>query len=221
MKLLISQSNYIPWRGFFDLIRSADVYIIYDSMQFTKNDWRNRNLIRNQIGKQWLTVPCGSSISRSIYNVNPTNPNWNSKHASTLKHTYSKSPYWDDFGKDILNVYQDLKGLSLSQVNQALIRFILDIENISTHVIRDVDVMNQDELMSLDRSERLLQLSKLVKASTYLSAPAAKDYLKTSIFQDSGVEVEFFNYPKYPIYHPLECELSCIDTLLYRGSLFK
>ena len=138
-----------------------------------------------------------------------------------LKHTYSKSPYWDDFGKDILNVYQDLKGLSLSQVNQALIRFILDIENISTHVIRDVDVMNQDELMSLDRSERLLQLSKLVKASTYLSAPAAKDYLNTSIFHDSGIEVEFFDYPKYPIYHPLECELSCIDTLLYRGSLFK
>ena len=112
-------------------------------MQFTKNDWRNRNVIRNKIGKQWLTIPYGSSISRSIYSVNPTNPNWNFKHASTLKHTYSKSPYWDDFGKDILNIYQDLTGLSLSQVNEALIRFILDIENISTHVIRDVDVMNQ------------------------------------------------------------------------------
>ena len=221
MKLLVSQSNYIPWRGFFDLVKAADIYIIYDSMQYTKNDWRNRNLIRKNDGKQWLTIPCGSSISRPINSVMPTQSNWNIKHLASLKHVYSKSPFWKEFGSSISNIYQALHGASLSHVNETLIRFALEIENITTEVIRDTDIINHNELMAMDRSERLLRLSQLVSASTYLSAPAAKNYLNTSTFRKAGIEVEFFVYPKYSLYHPFDSELSWIDTLLYRGSLFK
>ena len=69
MKLAISQSNYIPWRGYFDLIASVDRFVLYDTVQFTKNDWRNRNLIKTQAGVQWLSIPVGANIRRTIQEV--------------------------------------------------------------------------------------------------------------------------------------------------------
>ena len=56
-KVAISQSNYIPWRGYFDLIASVDEFVIFDEMQYTKRDWRNRNKIKTKEGALWLTVP--------------------------------------------------------------------------------------------------------------------------------------------------------------------
>ena len=53
---MISQSNYIPWKGYFDMIASVDIFVVYDEVQYTKNDWRNRNLIKTKNGLQWLTI---------------------------------------------------------------------------------------------------------------------------------------------------------------------
>ena len=216
----ISQSNYIPWRGFIDIIRQSDVYVIYDSMQFTKNDWRNRNLIRLNNRAHWLSVPCGSSISRSIDQVKPTNASWYMKHAQTLKHGYSKSPYWQEYGEELLNVYQDLAGKTLSEINEILLGHILNIEGITTKVIRDVSLMDRDYIYQLDKSERLAEICKLLGVSSYLSAPAAKNYLNKIPFAEKSIEVSFYEYPCYPSYSSFEQELSWIDTLMYRGFLF-
>lgn len=56
-KIAILQSNYIPWKGYFDLINMVDEFILYDDVQYTKNDWRNRNKIKTSQGLQWLTIP--------------------------------------------------------------------------------------------------------------------------------------------------------------------
>ena len=56
-KVAILQSNYIPWKGYFDIIASVDEFIIFDDMQYTKRDWRNRNKIKTPQGLQWLTIP--------------------------------------------------------------------------------------------------------------------------------------------------------------------
>jgi len=56
-RVAIVQSNYIPWKGYFDLIRSVDEFILLDEVQFTKRDWRNRNKIKTPAGAVWLTIP--------------------------------------------------------------------------------------------------------------------------------------------------------------------
>ena len=216
----ISQSNYIPWRGFIDLIRQSDIYIIYDSMQFTKNDWRNRNLIRLNEKEHWLSVPCGSSISRSIDEVRPTNANWYIKHAQTLKHSYAKAPYWKEFGEELLTVYQGLAGKTLSEINERLLRYILKVEGVTTKVIRDVSLMDKEYIFQLDKSERLAEICKLIGVSTYLSAPAGKNYLNQIPFTQKSIDVSFYEYPQYPSYTSFDRELSWIDTLMHRGSLF-
>ena len=56
-KVAILQSNYIPWKGYFDVISSVDEFIIYDEMQYTARDWRNRNKIKTPQGLKWLSIP--------------------------------------------------------------------------------------------------------------------------------------------------------------------
>ena len=189
-------------------------------MQFTKNDWRNRNLIRLNEKEHWLSVPCGSSISRSIDEVRPTTANWYIKHAQTLKHSYAKAPYWKEFGEELLSVYQGLAGKTLSEINERLLRYILKVEGITTKVIRDVSLMDKEYIFQLDKSERLAEICKLIGASTYLSAPAGKNYLNQIPFIQKSIEVSFYEYPQYPSYTSFDRELSWIDTLMYRGSLF-
>ena len=53
----IVQSSYIPWRGYFDLIRCGDEFILYDGAQLTRRDWRNRNRIKTPNGPRWVTIP--------------------------------------------------------------------------------------------------------------------------------------------------------------------
>ena len=110
-KIAILQSNYIPWKGYFDLINMVDEFVIFDTAQFTKNDWRNRNKIKTSQGVQWLTIPAQqNSLQQLICETKVSNPKWAKKHWSTIAQNYSKTPYFKDY-KDLfesfyLNVYK-------------------------------------------------------------------------------------------------------------------
>jgi hypothetical protein len=69
MTAVVLQSSYIPWRGYFDLIHDADVFVFYDDVQYTVNDWRNRNRIKTANGVVWLTIPVGNQNDRRICDV--------------------------------------------------------------------------------------------------------------------------------------------------------
>ena len=60
MKVVILQPSYIPWRGYFDQIYQADLFVFYDNVQYDKRGWRNRNQIKTANKKQWLTIPVNS-----------------------------------------------------------------------------------------------------------------------------------------------------------------
>jgi hypothetical protein len=88
-KVAVIQSNYIPWKGYFDIIHDADLFIFYDDVQYTKNDWRNRNKIKTVNGIHWLTIPIGSPARKLIYQVEPANHHWQKKHWMTIQQSYS------------------------------------------------------------------------------------------------------------------------------------
>lgn len=220
MKVLISQSNYIPWRGFFHLLSQADVFIVYDSMQFTKNDWRNRNLIRSNNNIRWLSIPCGKSISRSIDSVMPTAVDWNVKHADLITMSYQTSPFWDTYGVDLIKLWHGLHGLSLSNINILTLKFLMDLFDIKCEIVVDKDVSPVSNWLSLERSARLVYLCQQLGATTYLSAPSARNYIDTELFANTqNLQLSFFEYPQYPKYHDFDKELSSLDTLFFNGSL--
>ena len=89
--LAVVQPNYIPWKGYFDLIDRADEFILYDDVQYTKNDWRNRNRIKTADGLRWLTISVDYRFSRhqTIRETRIDDTGWVDRHLHTLRDHYA------------------------------------------------------------------------------------------------------------------------------------
>ncbi|ODT82052.1 MAG: hypothetical protein ABS76_09470 [Pelagibacterium sp. SCN 64-44] len=192
--VVIIQSNYIPWKGYFDLIASADEFIIYDDVQFTKNDWRNRNLIKAPGGLQWLTVPVGSDIHRRIRDVDLPQGNWQKKHWKALEASYGRAPFYSEIS-DLLRPAYFESQTHLSKLNRLLIEQICQYIGIHTHISN-----SWDHPYGGERSERLVQLCQSRGATHYISGPAARDYLDVALFEAQGITVQWFDYGGYRDY---------------------
>lgn len=220
MKKVVSiiQSNYLPWKGYFDIIAASDVFVFMDNVQYTNRDWRNRNKIKTSNGMQWLTVPCGSNVSRMICEVEISDKQWQKKHFNSIYHAYSKAPYFERYVEFLNNIYFERSWRNLSDLNQYLTKTIarefLSIETEFT----DSGRLSND----LGSSQRLLEIVKANDGQVYLSGPAAKDYLDVSLFQQAGVEVQWVDYSEYPLYPQLHGEfqhqVTILDLLFHCGS---
>ncbi len=118
-KVAIIQSNYIPWKGYFDIINSVDVFILYDDMQYTRRDWRNRNKIITPKGLQWLTIPVAvkGKYYQKINEVEISDSSWAKKHWGSIVHNYHNAPYFKDYKNLFSSLYLGMDETSLSKVN--------------------------------------------------------------------------------------------------------
>lgn len=215
-KVAILQSNYIPWKGYFDMIAAVDEFIIYDDMQYTKNDWRNRNRIKTPKGLEWLTVPAGQDISRLIKEVELPDFRWQIKHWKTLVANYSKSPYFDDIAEWLEPLYLTRQHNNLSSLNCQLIRSICNYLKIETKISH-----SWDYTLAEGKTERLVDLCVQAGATEYISGPAAESYLEKALFSDRNVQLKWFDYSGYLPYPQLwgefTHEVSILDLLFNCG----
>lgn len=123
-KVAVLQSNYIPWKGYFDIINDVDLFIFYDDVQYTKNDWRNRNKIKVAGGTSWLTLPVGACSDQLIRDVVLSDRRWAAKHWKSLVQYYSRAPYFQCYRSFFEHVFLDELWDNLSQLNQYLIQHI-------------------------------------------------------------------------------------------------
>jgi len=216
-KIAILQSNYIPWKGYFDIINMVDEFILYDDVQYTKNDWRNRNKIKTPNGVQWLTIPTRHEmLSQKIKNTRISYTNWNKKHWKSFITNYSKAKYFKEY-KDIFeDAFLNCNEIYLSQINFKFITLINDILGITTQI------RFSSEFNLIDgKSERLLGICKDCNADIYLSGPSAKGYLDEDIFQREGISVEWMDYSNYPKYHqlypPFRHDVTILDLIFNEG----
>lgn len=208
-KVAILQSNYIPWKGYFDMIAAADELILYDDVQFTKNDWRNRNRIRTPQGVQWLTVPVGQDITRRIRDVELPNNKWQAKHWKTLESNYRRSPYFKEVAAVFEPLYMQRQHTHLSALNRELIETVCAYLEITTMISNSWDYQFIE-----GRSERLADLCTQAGATEYISGPAAKDYIEESVFAERGISLMWFDYSGYPEYPQLWGEFTHGVTIL-------
>ena len=216
-RVAILQSNYIPWKGYFDLIAAVDEFIIYDEVQFTRRDWRNRNLIKTDRGQVWLTVPV---MSKGLYTqtINATriaNHDWQSRHWHALATHYRHAPYFDKIAAWLEPLYRAQHDL-LAGTNRVFLNGICQYLGINT-LVTDC---RQYALIE-GKTERLVSLCKQAEADVYVSGPAAKAYLDEGQFSAAGVAVEWFDYGGYPEYPQLWSgfvhEVSVLDLLFNCG----
>ena len=96
MKAAIIQSNYIPWKGYFDIIHEVDVFVFLEDVQYTRRDWRNRNKIKTPGGIKWISVPIIRSTNLMIYETKiDYSQDWREKHKKTIHHSHASSEYYD------------------------------------------------------------------------------------------------------------------------------
>jgi len=208
-KIAIVQSNYIPWKGYFDMIAAVDEFILYDDVQFTKNDWRNRNKIKTQNGVQWLSVPVGQDISRLIRDVEIQDRRWQAKHWASIFHAYKRAPYFEEVASWLDPLYLEQNFTHISQLNRRFIEAICNYLSIKT------DITNSWDYTLLDgKTERLADLCVQAGGTEYISGPAAKDYVNEKVFSDFGIKLTWFDYAGYPAYPQLWGEFTHGVTIL-------
>jgi hypothetical protein len=213
----VIQSNYLPWKGYFDIIHDVDRFIFYDDVQFTKNDWRNRNLVKTQSGTAWITVPVGRDLHRLIRDVTLPDRSWAAKHWKTLGQYYSRAPHFGAFREFFEHVYLERAWDRLSELNQFLVTSIArDFLGIRTE-FRD----SFEYGAAGQRAERLLDLLKKAGAGAYVSGPAARDYIDEAAFAREGIRLawkSYAGYPEYPQAHPpFTHQVSIVDLLFNVG----
>lgn len=217
-KVAIIQSNYIPWKGYFDMIGLVDEFIIYDEVQYTKNDWRNRNKIKSLNGVQWITIPVyQKTLNQKISETQVSDMKWASKHWNTMVTNYAKAPHFKSVAPLLEHYYKTTTEIFLSRINIELIRIICKYLGIQT----SISSSSSYQLVG-NPTQRLVQLCKQTHASSYLTGPAAKNYLDTNLFVTEGIQVQWMNYQDYPEYQqrypPFEHSVSIVDLLFNTGT---
>lgn len=217
-KVAILQSNYVPWKGYFDLIGYVDHFVLLDEVQFTKRDWRNRNQIKTPTGLQWLTVPVHTrgKYSQTISQTRIDGDAWRHKHLNALLANYRRAREFDKTFAAVEPIYLQKQIDSLSELNEMFIRAIC--ESLGTRT--PISHSHQFDLDD-DPSRRLLTICQQLGATHYVSGPAAKSYLDVELFCVANIEVEWFDYSGYQTYPQLwgdfEHHVSVLDLLFNCG----
>jgi hypothetical protein len=216
------QPGYIPWLGFFELMQRADVFYIYDIVKFDKNGWRNRNRIKTPTGPLWLTVPVNSSNSPLLCDIKIDNrQNWRKKHLKTLELNYSKAPFFENYYQEFKNIINKDHD-KLNDLNIEIIKFLSDSFNIKTKIVVTSELPNVEELIRLDRIERLIRLCSDSGAKMFYEAAGGKGYITDELnrFKSFGIDVIFQEITASPynqLYGDFIPKLSSLDLLFNEG----
>jgi hypothetical protein len=219
-KVAILQSNYIPWKGYFDLINLVDEFIFYDEMQYTKSDWRNRNKIKTPKGLVWLSIPVyNKNYIHNCQQIKDTlisNPSWAKQHWAIILQNYKTTPFFNEYKEVIENLYFEKDEKYLCDINYKFIRTINNILGINTKL-----TFSTDYKLIEGKTERLIDLIKQAKGTEYISGPAAKDYIDEVLFADADIKLTWMDYSAYPeynqLYPPFEHGVSILDLIFNCG----
>tara|TARA_R110000850_G_scaffold62_3_gene269 strand:- start:16540 stop:17235 length:696 start_codon:yes stop_codon:yes gene_type:complete len=217
-KVAIVQSNYLPWKGYFDMIAAVDEFILFDDAQYTRRDWRNRNLIKTPQGTKWLTIPVKvkGKYEQTIRQTEIDGIDWQAAHWTALQLNYRRAPYFNQISELLAPFYMRSEVTHLSEINSKLIGLVCEFLGIDTKISS-----TSDYDLAAGRSIKLADLCVQAGASEYVSGPAAKAYIDTKVFEERSVAIRWFDYSDYPPYPQLwgdfTHQVSIVDLLFNCG----
>ena len=199
-KIAILQSNYIPWKGYFDLIAKVDEFILFDDMQYTRRDWRNRNKIKTPQGVQWLTVPVKvkGRYHQTIRATEINGKEWARKHWKAIAHNYYRAAHFEEIAAIFKPLYLNHDYSHLSVLNREFIEAVCGYLNINTKISN-----SWDYTLINGKTERLADICAQAGGMEYISGPTAKDYIVEQVFTKRGIKLTWFDYTDYPRYNQL------------------
>ena len=217
MIVAIHQPNFFPWLGFFDKMRLADVFVLVDTVPFTKGGHQNRVRMKGQSGPQWLTVPVmtkGRLGQPTLAVATDPTVSWRSRHLKTFRNLYCKAEFYKETIERLESIYE---GKDAGLVNFCIsgITSICDLLGIRTRLVRASELGVQGVESGL-----LSGIVKKLGGKTYLSGPSGRSYLDMNCFADLEIAVEFHSFIPFEYtqrYKPFAPGLSAVDYLFNMG----
>jgi hypothetical protein len=220
MRVAVLQSNYIPWKGYFDLMAMSDLFVVYDSVQYTKNDWRNRNLVLTAAGPVWLTIPIATAglPDQPINAATVNDPRWARKHWATISQSLRRRPYFAEFAEEWERCYERCAHHELlHDINVDFINTLARQLAITAPIVDD----RAYDLGADTPSGKLVQICQQVGADRYVTGSAGLNYLEVERFHRKGIAIDVIEYDHYPTYsqssEPFMHGVSVLDLLASVG----
>jgi hypothetical protein len=217
MKVAIHQPNFLPWIGYFFKISQCDKFVFLNDVQFTKGGFTARTRLKGPNGTFWFTVPLvGRESMKSICDVEIAGfEKWRNKGLETLRLFYKRTSAFDEVLRQILIPLTATSWEKLADLNESLIRQILDYLDIHRVIVRSSDLN-----IGGQGTERLVSICKVLEADTYLSGFGGRSYQDPQLFDAAGIKLEVYDF-KHPLYPQLwgdfEKNLSVVDLLFNCG----
>ncbi len=218
-KIAIIQPNYIPWIGYFKIIKNVDEFIFLDDVQYTKRDWRNRNFINSEKGKMMLSIPVKTK-NKYLQKINDTecaSNEWKNDHLNKIRISYKNYPYFDQIFEILNKSYFKTNSTNLLINIYNILFELMNFLNIKTIISFSKDMPSDKKKL-----DRIIEICKYKKANIYLSGPSASNYIDINEMKLNKVSLEYMNYENY-IYdvknkkHKFIEKLSIIDLLMNYG----
>ena len=217
------QPNFIPWLGYFDKMRKADLFIVVDHVQMERQSFQNRVRIKTGEGERWITVPVVQEsrseriMDKRIDNSRTGRFRWSRKMFLTLKYAYQSAPYFRDYEAALAEIFE-ARWDRLSDLNGRLIGFCREALAIRTPMLASSSLR-----IAGSKSDMVLNMCREAGATAYLAGDgASRSYLDVGAFERAGIRVlwQEFEHPRY-VQHP-SCgvfipNLSAFDLLFNCG----
>jgi hypothetical protein len=224
MIIAAHQPNFMPWLGYFDKMKKADVFVTVDHVQMERQSFQNRTRIKTAEGARWITVPVVQEsrdervLDKRIDNSRGGRFRWERKMGLTLKYAYQAAPHYAEFAPALTEILES-RWEKLADLNHKLIDYCRAALMIRTPMVRSSELK-----LSGSKSEMILSMCRELGAKAYLSGTgASREYLDVAAFQRAGIEVlwQEFQHPQYtqsPASKPFIEKLSTLDLLFNCGS---
>lgn len=193
MKIAIHQPNFIPWLGYFQKIKAADLFILYDTAEYTKNSFINRNKMIINEEEKWITIPIiykgfSNSAIKDV-RIHPTDfkPE---KIITTIEHAYKRFPHYEKYSPVFNECLREaLDTGKIVDLNEKIIRWSCQVLGIETPIISASTIQTH----SNDATEYIIELCLKSKGEIYISGKSGKNYLREELFEQAGVKLTYFD----------------------------
>ncbi|HSX39552.1 MAG TPA: WbqC family protein [Candidatus Saccharimonadales bacterium] len=196
--LVINQPTFLPWIGYFDLIHQADIFVILDTVQFSRQSWQQRNRVKTSQGATWLTIPIERNFGDLITEVKINySTGWVSKQLKTLELNYKKTLFFEEIFPEVAKIY-NANPKYLVDLNVEIIKFFVDYLGLNTKIVLAHDL----PLKKIDKLSYILDICNFVHANRYLNGQAGVKLYNPDDFKRKNIELVFHNF-QHPVYNQL------------------